>query len=186
MHSFGKPTLVVGGGGEATAPCWRLYRRAASSHHACTPPLPAGYTIRNVSRCWAFETAVILGNDKDLPDDLPPTPYYEYYGPEYKLHIPTSETLQNANSRADLELVSRCSRSAAPASSSRTCPCVLPQIRNRVIDNLGRLQAAPNGGFGQAAPGDFIREDVDRPAVKDEPDQEAGASGRAQVDIDFK
>lgn len=29
-----------------------------------------GYTVRNVSRCWTYETAVCL-DQKDISDDLP-------------------------------------------------------------------------------------------------------------------
>ena len=36
VKSFGLPTLVLGGG---------------------------GYTIRNVARCWTYETATLLGED---------------------------------------------------------------------------------------------------------------------------
>jgi histone deacetylase 1/2 len=43
VRAFGLPTLVLGGG---------------------------GYTIRNVARCWANETAVVLG--ETLPDVIPP------------------------------------------------------------------------------------------------------------------
>lgn len=48
--SFGVPLLVLGGG---------------------------GYTIRNVSRCWTYETSVLL--DQTLDNDLPRTPYYAYF-----------------------------------------------------------------------------------------------------------
>lgn len=44
-----------------------------------------GYTIRNVARCWAYETAVCLNTE--LSNDIPYNEYYEYYAPEYKLHI---------------------------------------------------------------------------------------------------
>ena len=37
-----------------------------------------GYTIRNVARCWAYETAVVLG--ETLSPDIPQNEYYEYYG----------------------------------------------------------------------------------------------------------
>ena len=43
-----------------------------------------GYTIENVSRCWAYETGVCL--DEELSNDMPITDYYNKYGPEYKLH----------------------------------------------------------------------------------------------------
>jgi acetoin utilization deacetylase AcuC-like enzyme len=58
VRSFGLPTLVLGGG---------------------------GYTIRNVARCWANETAVILGTT--LPDYIPPNDYIEYFRPDYRLHL---------------------------------------------------------------------------------------------------
>ncbi len=57
-RSFGLPTLLVGGG---------------------------GYTIRNVARCWAYETALCLG--EPLRNELPYNDYWEYYAPDYTLHI---------------------------------------------------------------------------------------------------
>ncbi|KAK3506649.1 hypothetical protein QTP70_012528 [Hemibagrus guttatus] len=47
-----------------------------------------GYTIRNVARCWTYETAVAL--DTDIPDELPYNDYFEYFGPDFKLHISPS------------------------------------------------------------------------------------------------
>jgi hypothetical protein len=44
-----------------------------------------GYAIRNVARCWAYETSVLL--DVPISDAIPKNDYYEYYGPEYKLHL---------------------------------------------------------------------------------------------------
>ena len=57
VRSFNLPMLVLGGG---------------------------GYTIRNVSRCWAMETGVLLR--ERLDDVLPFNDYYEYYGMLYHLH----------------------------------------------------------------------------------------------------
>jgi hypothetical protein len=42
----------------------------------------------------------------DLPDNLPPNEYYEYYGPDYKLHIPTDPSKTNKNQRGYLDGVS--------------------------------------------------------------------------------
>lgn len=58
VRSFGLPTLVLGGG---------------------------GYTVRNVSRCWTYETAVVLG--REVQNELPFTDYLEYFGPDYSLQI---------------------------------------------------------------------------------------------------
>ena len=44
-----------------------------------------GYTIENVSRCWAYEAGIAL--DEELSNDLPITDFYNKYGPDYKLHI---------------------------------------------------------------------------------------------------
>ena len=73
VKSFNVPTLVLGGG---------------------------GYTLRNVPRCWAYETAVLL--DTPIKDTLPFNDYFEYYGPDYRLHLPVSN-MQNLNSQRYLE-----------------------------------------------------------------------------------
>lgn len=56
--------------------------------------LGGGYTIRNVARCWTYETSIALATD--IPNDLPYNDYYEYFGPDFKLHIsPSNMTNQN-------------------------------------------------------------------------------------------
>merc|ERR1719422_333182 len=47
-----------------------------------------GYTIRNVARCWTYETSVAL--DQEIPNELPYNDYFEYFGPDFKLHIAPS------------------------------------------------------------------------------------------------
>ncbi|KAJ1654963.1 histone deacetylase [Dispira simplex] len=78
MKSFGVPLMVVGGG---------------------------GYTIRNVSRCWTYETSVLL--DIDLPNELPPTVYHEFFAPDYSLHPTLSGRIENQNTQAYLDDVAR-------------------------------------------------------------------------------
>jgi len=68
VKSFGLPTLVMGGG---------------------------GYTIRNVARCWCYETARVL--ETEISDQLPYNDYLEYYAPDYRLHIEPSN-MENQNS----------------------------------------------------------------------------------------
>jgi histone deacetylase 1/2 len=53
-----------------------------------------GYTIRNVARCWAYETALAAG--VVLDDMIPYNPYYEYYGPDFRLRIRPSN-MENLN-----------------------------------------------------------------------------------------
>ena len=73
VKSFGVPLLVLGGG---------------------------GYTLRNVPRCWTYETAVLLNTP--IKDTLPYNDYFEYYGPDYKLHLPVSN-MENLNSKKYLD-----------------------------------------------------------------------------------
>ena len=53
-----------------------------------------GYTIRNVARCWAYETSVLL--DVEIPNEIPYNDYFEYYAPDFKLHL-TPEPRDNLN-----------------------------------------------------------------------------------------
>jgi len=67
VKSFGIPMLVLGGG---------------------------GYSLRNVPRCWTYETALLTG--EEIKDELPFNDYFEYYGPDYRLHIrPSNMSNQN-------------------------------------------------------------------------------------------
>jgi acetoin utilization deacetylase AcuC-like enzyme len=94
VKSLGIPLVVLGGG---------------------------GYTIRNVSRCWAYETSVLCG--VPLPNAVPPTcRYYDFFGPDHVLH-PTNvrPSLDNENGRDYLHAVTA-----------------------TVLDHLRRLQGAPN------------------------------------------
>lgn len=75
VKSFNVPTLVLGGG---------------------------GYTMRNVARCWTYETAVLL--ETEIADELPYNDFFEYYGPDYRLHI-TPSNMENKNEPKYLEKV---------------------------------------------------------------------------------
>mmetsp|Transcript_28269 Transcript_28269/g.39976 ORF Transcript_28269/g.39976 Transcript_28269/m.39976 type:complete len:236 (-) Transcript_28269:411-1118(-) len=68
VKSFNIPMLVLGGG---------------------------GYTLRNVPRCWTYETSILTG--EDIKDELPFNDYFEYFGPDYRLHLPVSN-MENLNS----------------------------------------------------------------------------------------
>ena len=72
MKSFGIPLLVTGGG---------------------------GYTVMNVSRCWTYETAVLL--DQEIENNIPYNDYLGYYGPDYTLHLHPSNR-DNNNTRDKL------------------------------------------------------------------------------------
>ncbi|KAH0785413.1 Histone deacetylase 1 [Histomonas meleagridis] len=67
MKGFKIPLLVTGGG---------------------------GYTVRNVARCWAYETSILV--DQEIEDELPFNEYMGYFGPDYRLHLhPSNMVNQN-------------------------------------------------------------------------------------------
>lgn len=47
-----------------------------------------GYSIKNVSRCWAYETAIAA--NVEITSELPFTDYHEYYSPTFSLEVPTN------------------------------------------------------------------------------------------------
>lgn len=100
MKGFGVPLLVLGGG---------------------------GYTIRNVARCWAYETSVLL--ESPLPDDIPYNDYFEYYSPDFKLHLEPSAQLENANSRETLDA-----------------------LKDQILEQLSALKGAPSVAMHDVPP----------------------------------
>ncbi|KAF9542749.1 histone deacetylase RPD3 [Agrocybe pediades] len=46
-----------------------------------------GYTVKNVARTWAFETACALGIEDDIDLNLPWNQYFEWFGPRYRLEV---------------------------------------------------------------------------------------------------
>ena len=42
-----------------------------------------GYTLKNVARCWTYETSIIA--DTEVENDLPYNDYIEYFRPDFKL-----------------------------------------------------------------------------------------------------
>ncbi|KAK3003775.1 hypothetical protein RJ639_019700, partial [Escallonia herrerae] len=126
MRSFNVPLLLLGGG---------------------------GYTIRNVARCWCYETGVALGTE--LADKMPQHEYYEYFGPDYTLHVAPSN-MENKNSRQ-----------------------LLDEIRAKLLENLSKLQHAPSVPFQERPPDtEFPEADEDQDDVDErwEPDVDMDAN----------
>ena len=61
-----------------------------------------GYTLRNVARAWAYETSILV--DKYIPSEMPQHDFMDYYCPEYKVHMPTSN-MENQNTKKDLDRI---------------------------------------------------------------------------------
>ncbi|PWN98521.1 hypothetical protein FA09DRAFT_329575 [Tilletiopsis washingtonensis] len=75
VKSFNLPLLLLGGG---------------------------GYTMRNVSRAWAYETGLAAG--QELSAQVPVNEYYEYFGPDYRLDV-RPNNMQDLNTPAYLEKI---------------------------------------------------------------------------------
>jgi hypothetical protein len=97
-----------------------------------------GYTIRNVARAWTYETAIAL--NQEIPNELPYNDYFEYYGPDFKLHISPSN-MPNQNSSDYLD-----------------------KIKVKLFDNLRMLPHVP-GVQMQPIPDDGM--DIDRVVDED-------------------
>jgi histone deacetylase 1/2 len=95
VKSFNKPLLLLGGG---------------------------GYTMRNVSRAWAYETGLAAGMELGPSEswaslstfsrhlisfkEIPINEYYEYFGPDYQLDVKASNA-EDMNTRAYLDRVTK-------------------------------------------------------------------------------
>lgn len=118
MQSFDIPLLVLGGG---------------------------GYTIRNVARCWVYETGCLL--KRELDEILPPNDYFEYFGPTNTLHI-TPSNMENQNTRDYLD-----------------------GIRNRVLENLTKIPFRPSVPYHQVPQDSYKLNDI---AEDEDPDVAGG------------
>ncbi|KAG8044449.1 hypothetical protein GUJ93_ZPchr0121g58 [Zizania palustris] len=122
MRSFNVPLLLLGGG---------------------------GYTIRNVARCWCYETGVALG--QEIEDKMPVSEYYEYFGPDYTIHVAPSN-MENKNTHQQLQ-----------------------DIKCKLWTNLSKLQHAPSVQFQERAPETKLPEpdeDQEDPDERHDPDSD--------------
>ena len=164
MESFQPGAVVLCCGADSIAGdrvgCWNLSIKghAACLEHMKTYDVPllvlggGGYTIRNVSRCWAYETAKLL--DQHISDDMPWHEHVGYYGPDYKLHVPISN-MENDNTREDLE-----------------------RQTQRLLQQLSHLEAAPNVQIQTGQPG--VRRAPDGFGIHDDSEDDDDADYRAR------
>lgn len=106
VKSFGVPLLVLGGG---------------------------GYNIRNVARCWTYETSIVLDHPT-LSNNIPYNDFFQYYAPDFKLHLTPSD-MPNLNSRAELE-----------------------KTKEAVLSKLDQLDHAPSVQMQQVPPDAYVIE----------------------------
>lgn len=123
VKNLGLPLLVLGGG---------------------------GYTIKNVARCWAYETSIIV--EQPVSNSIPQNDYIEWYAPSYNLHLIPDPTKENENTKEYLE--------------ARTYFFYLISPRIRIIENLRDLEHAPSVQF-QNVPQDYA-EDVEDTESEDD------------------
>ena len=148
MHTY-QPSVVVLQCGADSLGCDRLglFNLSIHAHGECVRfvksmcrllPLlvlgGGGYTMRNVSRCWAYETGILT--DVELHDDLPLNDdvfglYREYFAPDYKLHPKLTGGHHNDNS-----------------------PEYLAKVRIMALERIRCLAGAPGIGM-QEVPGDW-------------------------------
>ena len=108
VKAHGLPLLVLGGG---------------------------GYIKTTVARAWTLGTAVLTGQTVD--NALPPNPYLEYFGPEFRLNWDRPKYNVNYNKKQDLE-----------------------RLRRAVMEELKALPAAPGVNL-EAYPPDALLPNYD-------------------------
>lgn len=112
-----RPTSIVLQCGADSLGCDRLgaFNLSIAAHGECVNfvkkfDLPllilggGGYTIHNVSRCWTYETSILVG--ATIPDELPMTSYDSFFSPDYKLHPKIVTKVENQNTAASLQKIS--------------------------------------------------------------------------------
>eukprot|EP00915_Cephaloidophora_sp_WS-2016_P003435 GHVH01004600.1.p1 GENE.GHVH01004600.1~~GHVH01004600.1.p1 ORF type:complete len:488 (+),score=71.74 GHVH01004600.1:65-1528(+) len=101
-----------------------------------------GYTIRNVARTWLYETAVCLGEEKNITDEIPDNDYSAYYGPSNKLHLPLSD-IANKNHKKTLDA-----------------------MKEQIFENLRQIEHAPSVDFSYVPPDFFSKNIIDNDEVR--------------------
>jgi len=108
VKSFGIPLLVVGGG---------------------------GYTKTNVARCWCYETSLLAG--VEIENHMPETDYYNFYGPDYEIHIKPKSEIKNLNT-----------------------PDYINGLVANVIENIRHLPGSPSVQMTELPPRDILEKAI--------------------------
>lgn len=78
-----------------------------------------------MAKCWALETAVLVGQDKQLADELPDNAYHDYFTPDFRLNASRKRIMEDENSKSEVE-----------------------RIKIEVLENLRHLKFAPGQLLG--------------------------------------
>lgn len=89
-----------------------------------------GYTIKNVARCWAYETSLLV--DQEISSEIPYNDYLEYFAPDFSLYPDIAARIENQNTKQYLD-----------------------HIKHTVIENIKCLTGAPSVQM-QEVPPDFM------------------------------
>uniref|UniRef100_A0A158Q894 Histone deacetylase n=1 Tax=Elaeophora elaphi TaxID=1147741 RepID=A0A158Q894_9BILA len=103
VRSLGIPMLAVGGG---------------------------GYTLRNVARCWTYETAILVGKKDEIPDEIPNnTEYLQFFAPEFTLRPTLAKRQENQNTKE-----------------------YITALKQEVLDHLRQIRHAPSVQMQEVPP----------------------------------
>ncbi|KAI0074784.1 histone deacetylase RPD3 [Panus rudis PR-1116 ss-1] len=83
-----------------------------------------GYTVKNVARTWAYETACALGIQDTIDPNLPWNEYFEWFGPRYRLEV-------LPNNMEDLNVKEK----------------TLDKVREVALQQLSEIRPAPSVGL---------------------------------------
>lgn len=62
--------------------------------------------MKNVARCWTYETSVLLADScPPISNTLPSTPYDSQFSPDYRLHPNLTARVENLNTRKSLDRI---------------------------------------------------------------------------------
>ena len=162
IHTFRPSSIVLQCGADSLG-CDRLgcFNLSVAAHGECVRFIKSfnlpllvlgggGYTIKNVARCWTYETAVLVGAQSEITNALPQTRFDAFFAPDYKLHPPLTGKVENLNTRRALE-----------------------RIRVGILERLRFMHGAPSVAMDEIPPdlGKWLAEEEDVRA------KEAGANG---------
>ncbi|KAM0888946.1 hypothetical protein ACQ4PT_028014 [Festuca glaucescens] len=115
-----------------------------------------GHTINHVASCWCYETAVAVGKEKEIPDDIPHHGYEHYYKDQgYKLHYGVTKVGRNASTKEHMD-----------------------NIRNEALKNVQNLHELLKHGV---APSVQFKDIHDRELYKQPPKKKRGRDGEDPI-----